>query len=171
MDQSSTLRLQKLQDAKQSAGTVMVRTRSYLQNPESSTRGLLASLESVRHPRRPMKGGWTMLYRLAIPLGIVVATATAPSAQPTYRLQNTANFGSPGRTRAKAKPVCRGICSTTIQPPRRLLPVWQKARLILSTLLPTGPRSISVAPAARYCATLASRAATGRVRVEAWESK
>jgi hypothetical protein len=29
-----------------------------------------------------------MLYRLAIALGIVVATATAPSAQPTYRLQN-----------------------------------------------------------------------------------
>jgi len=28
-----------------------------------------------------------MLYRLAIALGIVVATATAPSAQPTYRLQ------------------------------------------------------------------------------------
>ena len=62
---------QKLHDSKQSTVTVMVRTRSYLQNPESSARSPLARY-----------------LRLAIAVGIVVATATALSAQPTYRLHN-----------------------------------------------------------------------------------
>ena len=53
----------------------------------------------VDNESRQMTFNWTrslprkcllrvVLYRLAIALGIVVATATASSAQPTYRLHN-----------------------------------------------------------------------------------